>query len=102
MSYPTTAPFRKDYSPRLREAVEVPDWSDAACRGVDPGVFFVDEGWNGGAARARAICAECPIRVECLEYALAVPERWGIWGGLSEPERREYRRNHTKEKSHHD
>ena len=38
--------------------------------------------------RAKAVCASCPVRVECLEHAIAVDERYGIWGGLTQDERR--------------
>jgi WhiB family transcriptional regulator, redox-sensing transcriptional regulator len=38
--------------------------------------------------RAKSVCASCPVRVECLEYAIAVDERYGIWGGLNQEERR--------------
>ena len=41
---------------------------------------------------AKRICAPCPVRTECLEYALAAGERWGVWGGLSERERRRLKR----------
>jgi len=58
----------------------------AACRGVDPDVFYPpyeDEG-----DEAKAICATCPVRQACLEFALAHRERDGVWGGATERERR--------------
>lgn len=64
--------------------------ADAACRGVDPNVFFplADE----EAGSAKAICATCPVRDDCLDYALATRQGDGVWGGLTEVERRRLRR----------
>ena len=42
--------------------------------------------------RAKSICAACPVRQRCLEYAIAADERYGIWGGLTKDERRMLRR----------
>jgi WhiB family transcriptional regulator, redox-sensing transcriptional regulator len=42
--------------------------------------------------RAKAVCASCPVRIECLEHAVAADERYGIWGGLTHDERRQLRR----------
>ncbi len=63
---------------------------DAACRGVDTDVFFpaTDE----EAEEAKAICASCPVREECLEFALQTRQEDGVWGGLTETERRRLRR----------
>lgn len=61
-----------------------------SCRGSDPDVFFPDRGES--LEPAKAICAECIVRDECLEYALDNRERFGIWGGTSERERRRLRR----------
>jgi WhiB family redox-sensing transcriptional regulator len=58
----------------------------AACRGVDPEVFHPTE--EEDPSRAQAICAECPVQEVCLEHALAVREKHGVWGGLTERERR--------------
>jgi WhiB family redox-sensing transcriptional regulator len=65
------------------------EWKDqAACRGEDPELFFVERGDDAG--EAKRICRECPVRLRCLEYALAIKEKHGIWGGLGEHERRRY------------
>ena len=58
----------------------------AACRGIDPDVFYpaTDE----EADEAKAVCDQCPVRQLCLEHALASRERDGVWGGLTERERR--------------
>jgi len=57
-----------------------------ACRGLDPEVFFPET--DEEADEAKAICAECPVRVACLEHALARREKVGVWGGTTERERR--------------
>ena len=70
---------------------EVPDWQERAlCAETDPEAFFPEKG--GSTREAKRICAGCEVRAECLEYALAQDERFGIWGGLSERERRRLRR----------
>jgi WhiB family redox-sensing transcriptional regulator len=58
----------------------------AKCRGMNPSVFFPTDG--AGFETARRICLECPVRVECLEYALEHRIDQGAWGGTSERERR--------------
>lgn len=67
------------------------EWREsAACRGADPELFFPGRG--NSLAPAKAVCRECPVRPECLEYALANGERQGVWGGTSERERRRIQR----------
>ncbi|MCC7078652.1 MAG: WhiB family transcriptional regulator [Acidimicrobiia bacterium] len=66
----------------------------ARCRDRDPDVFFPGRGMS--TAPAKAICASCPVRAECLEYALENREKYGIWGGKSERERRQLRRLRTQ------
>lgn len=63
---------------------------EAACRtgDVDPAWWFPDRGPVNDGWRARQICATCPVRVECLDYAVETGQRYGIWGGLGEKERR--------------
>jgi WhiB family redox-sensing transcriptional regulator len=63
---------------------------EANCLGCDPDLFFPARGES--CADAKAVCRGCRVRVECLEYALALGEKHGIWGGLSEWERRRLRR----------
>lgn len=58
----------------------------AACRGLDPEIFY--PATEDDAEAAKAICALCPVREACLEHALARRERDGVWGGLTERERR--------------
>ncbi|GFG72712.1 hypothetical protein MBOT_00770 [Mycobacterium botniense] len=59
---------------------------DALCTETDPEIFFPDKG--GSVRDAKKICRRCDVRAECLDYALANGERFGVWGGLSERERR--------------
>ncbi len=66
-------------------------WQDRAlCAQTDPEAFFPEKG--GSTREAKKICLGCEVRSECLEYALAHDERFGIWGGLSERERRRLKR----------
>jgi WhiB family redox-sensing transcriptional regulator len=62
-------------------------WTDhAACLGKDPELFYPPKGEN--AQDAKAICRVCPVAIICLNYALARRERYGVWGGMTEKERR--------------
>jgi len=70
----------------LFQAVEQ-EWQEyALCAQTDPEAFFPEKG--GSTREAKRICQACSVRDECLEYALLNDERFGIWGGLSERERR--------------
>ncbi len=62
---------------------------DALCAETDPEAFFPEKG--GSTREAKRVCTGCTVRAECLEFALANDERFGIWGGLSERERRRLR-----------
>ena len=69
-------------------------WQDnGACRGADADLFFPERG--ASTRRAKQICSECAVRVECLEYAICTGEKFGIWGGMSERERRRIRKERT-------
>lgn len=71
-------------------------WQDYGnCRGADSDLFFPDRG--ASTRRAKQICAECEVRIECLNYAIDNGEKFGIWGGLSERERRRVRRSRGEE-----
>ena len=69
------------------------DWQlAAACRGADSNLFFHPEGERGAARVARelaakAVCAHCPVLVQCAHHALTVREPYGVWGGMTEDER---------------
>ncbi|WP_460683272.1 WhiB family transcriptional regulator [Modestobacter lapidis] len=66
-------------------------WQESAlCAETDPEAFFPEKG--GSTREAKKICTGCEVRAECLEFALSNDERFGIWGGLSERERRRLRR----------
>ncbi len=74
----------------LADLFGLPDeanWQERAlCAQTDPEAFFPEKG--GSTREAKRVCLACEVRSECLEYALANDERFGIWGGLSERERR--------------
>jgi WhiB family redox-sensing transcriptional regulator len=64
-----------------------PNWTNtAACKGATE-IFYPERGDNVSARKAKKICANCPIKQKCLEYALYHNERIGIWGGLTDRER---------------
>ncbi len=66
-------------------------WQERAlCAQTDPEAFFPEKG--GSTREAKRVCASCEVRGECLDFALANDERFGIWGGLSERERRKMKR----------
>jgi WhiB family redox-sensing transcriptional regulator len=66
---------------------QTPPWMHHGhCRSLSPSEFFPSDGV--GVERARRICAECPVKAECLEYALTFRIDHGVWGGCSERERR--------------
>lgn len=66
---------------------EPPAWmADAVCATTDPEAFFPEKG--GSTREAKAVCRSCIVQAECLDWALDNDERFGIWGGLSERERR--------------
>src|SRR4051794_26363023 len=66
-------------------------WQERAlCAQTDPEAFFPEKG--GSTREAKRVCLTCDVRGECLEYALANDERFGIWGGLSERERRKLKK----------
>ena len=62
---------------------------NALCAETDPEAFFPEKG--GSTREAKRVCSGCSVRAECLEFALANDERFGIWGGLSDRERRRLR-----------
>ncbi len=74
-------------------------WSLAACRSADPDLFFPIAGSGPAQAqirRAKAVCSRCVVRHDCLRYALAAGSLQGVWGGMSEEERRLLRRRDQK------
>src|SRR5690348_6062526 len=75
-----------DQAPLDPSAAELTWMRDGKCRGIDPAEFFPSDGL--GVDRARRVCEDCPVRAECLEYALEYRIEHGVWGGASERERR--------------
>lgn len=75
----------------------------AACRGEDPALFFAPSYFEkrrekeAREALAKAVCARCPVRMECLDHALVTRETHGVWGGFNEMERRRLLRARTLE-----
>lgn len=64
--------------------------ADSLCAQTDPEAFFPEKG--GSTRDAKRICTSCEVKAQCLDYALQNDERFGIWGGLSERERRKLRK----------
>lgn len=78
--------------PLADEEDEDGGWQERAlCAQTDPEAFFPEKG--GSTREAKKVCLGCDVRGECLEYALAHDERFGIWGGLSERERRRLKKS---------
>lgn len=83
-------------TPTLVEAVFVDadeqEWAERGlCQETDPEMFFPEKG--GSTTGAKQICRRCPVMAECLIYALDHDERFGVWGGMSERERRKLKRS---------
>ena len=79
----------------MNQPSPVDDWTDrAACKGQTE-VFFVNRGDTTMMEKAKAICANCPVLEDCRNYVLYRPERYGIWAGMTEKERRRYRIVHN-------
>ncbi|MEV0966961.1 MULTISPECIES: WhiB family transcriptional regulator [unclassified Streptomyces] len=81
--------------------MEYENWRhDAACRDEDPDLFF-PIGNSGPAllqvAEAKAVCARCPVRERCLEWAMSHGQDSGVWGGLGEDERRALKRRTARQ-----
>ena len=81
----------QDATPSWKAGIDADEsWrQDALCAETDPEAFFPEKG--GSTREAKRVCFGCAVRAECLEFALAGDERFGIWGGLSERERRRVR-----------
>lgn len=85
---------------QTRESLEPKVWrNDAACRDTDPDLFF-PVGQTGPAIAhiesAKQVCTTCAVKIECLEYSLMTNQDAGIWGGLTEDERRQIRRERRR------
>ncbi len=74
------------------------DWQEYSnCLGVDPDLFFPERG--ASTREAKDVCRACVVRADCLEFALQNGEKFGIWGGMSERERRRIRRQRALERA---
>ena len=80
---------------RSRRTSPLDAWQrDAACWNLGSSLFFSPDGERAAARRhreaaAKAICGRCPVRMPCVLYALATRQRYGVWGGLTEDDRRQ-------------
>ena len=84
---PAAQPAADEFDVALSDEDPELFWQERAlCAQTDPEAFFPEKG--GSTREAKKVCVSCDVRAECLEYALAHDERFGIWGGLSERERR--------------
>jgi WhiB family transcriptional regulator, redox-sensing transcriptional regulator len=100
---PSTNPFRPAAHAPDTAGPRAEEWmADGLCRQVDPDLFFEAsteryevKTSDERQSIAKAVCAKCPVRRECLEYALTHDERYGIWGGATERERRELKRRRS-------
>jgi len=83
------------------DAIDEPEeagWQlEANCLGVDPDLFFPERG--ASTKEAKAVCKGCVVREDCLEFALQNGEKFGIWGGFSERERRRIRRQRALDRA---
>lgn len=73
-----------------------PDAHSTPCQERDPEVWFPPASDHDGQAYAKALCTACPVIVECLDYALSAGEDYGVWGGMTEDERRAVRRKASR------
>jgi len=91
-------PLVRTGSVSLNDLAEIDlEWRvDGKCNGVDPDLFFPKRGES--TSEAKKVCASCPVKSECLEFALATSEKYGIWGGKSERERRQIRKQRNEQR----
>lgn len=75
----------------LVEAFKQEWWKDARCVGMDPAIFFPEKGKT--AREAKAICADCDALAACREYGLTTNQKYGVWGGLTERDRRRVKKD---------
>ena len=84
-------PLELEHDVECSDDAEEIGWQDRAlCAQTDPEAFFPEKG--GSTREAKRVCLTCEVRTECLEYALSNDERFGIWGWLSERERRKVKK----------
>lgn len=82
----------------MPDHAHAPRWQHAAaCLTADPATFFPEQGETAVTQNAKAVCNRCPVADECLDYALRHAIKFGVWGGLTEYERRRIRARNRKE-----
>ena len=87
LTRPGNVPALEDCRGREDVVTKELKWRElGACRGLEPAIFYPDD--DDEAVDAKAVCSECAVRVTCLEFALQVREKQGVWGGATERERR--------------
>lgn len=85
-------------NPKLRPIYDLWEWQEnGLCIKVGNTAFFVDDGVKGKQKKlkethAKRVCRTCPVISQCREHAMSVPEPYGVWGGMTEDERRRARR----------
>lgn len=91
MNWADSSDHELDVLADMFDSAEEQEWQERAlCAQTDPEAFFPEKG--GSTREAKRICQGCEVKDDCLEYALAHDERFGIWGGLSERERRKLKK----------
>ena len=76
----------------MSAAIRPPAWTERAlCAQVGTDIFYPEAG--SSAAEAKSVCAKCPVRNACLNYAVRTGERYGVWGGTTEQQRRRLQRH---------
>lgn len=97
LTYRPTSP-RQGYDLPTFDYLDGTSWrSQAACKGLPNELFFPEQGDSQRRTRAaKKVCWVCPVREQCLDYALETGSRWGIWGGMTEKERRNARRRRRR------
>jgi WhiB family redox-sensing transcriptional regulator len=69
-------------------------WDQGACKGLNSDMFYPDD--EASAASAKAVCESCAVQSTCLEHALTIREKAGVWGGATERDRRRIIRQRRK------
>jgi len=102
MAFPQSESARLEVAPGSPASYDDPNtWrNDALCRGVETDLFFpageLGEEPVRQAEAAKEVCSRCPVREDCLDYALATDQPFGVWGGTTEGERRAIRRRRRR------
>lgn len=80
----------------LRLPADLTWHTHARCRGTDADKFYPEKGGAGSSEAAKRLCRVCPVRGECLRYAMDAGELYGVWGGFNQAERRVMRREQRR------